>query len=73
MKNKEQAKATLDYLYYEYTKLEEEFKKEDINKACSVYLYEQAQKKNFLKNKDVYFLLRYVITGNYVGAPIGDV
>lgn len=26
-----------------------------------------------LKNEDVFFLLRFVVTGNHVGAPIGDI
>jgi hypothetical protein len=37
-----------------------------------MYLYENAKKKN-LKNEDVFFLLRFAITGNPVGAPIGEI
>ena len=37
-----------------------------------MYLFENA-KKNNLKNEDVFFLLRFVITGNPVGAPIGEI
>jgi hypothetical protein len=37
-----------------------------------MYLFENAKKKN-LKNEDVFFLLRFAITGNPVGAPIGEI
>jgi len=53
--------------------LDDEFKKDDINKTWSTYLFNETEKGNYLKNQDVFFLLRYVITGNYVGAPIGDI
>jgi hypothetical protein len=36
-----------------------------------MYLYEN-QDRNF-KNEDVFFLLRFAITGNPVGAPTGDI
>ena len=53
---------------------EEEFKADQLNKACSIYLMEQNENKNFAyKNEDVFFLLRYAMTGNPVGAPIGDI
>ena len=29
--------------------------------------------KGKFKNEDVFFLLRYVITGNPVGAPVGEI
>ena len=39
-----------------------------------MYLYEQNKKPNFsYKNEDIFFLFRYAITGNPVGAPIGDI
>jgi hypothetical protein len=45
-----------------------------LNKICSVYLYEQNTKHGLiLKNEDVFFLFRYAMTGNPVGAPIGDI
>ena len=35
---------------------------------------EQNEKKDFAyKNEDVFFLFRYAMTGNPVGAPIGDI
>ena len=53
---------------------EEDFTLINLNKACSLYLYEQNQKANFnYKNEDVFFLFRYALTGNPVGAPIGDI
>ena len=45
--------------------------KDQINKICSLYLYEN-QDRN-LKNEDVFFLLRFAVTGNPVGAPTGDI
>ena len=37
-------------------------------------MYEQNQKPDFnYKNEDVFFLFRYAMTGNPVGAPIGDI
>ena len=36
-----------------------------------MYLYENRDRK--FKNEDVFFLLRYAITGNPVGAPTGDI
>jgi glutamyl/glutaminyl-tRNA synthetase len=39
-----------------------------------MYLFEQNQKgQQTLKNEDVFFLFRYAMTGNPVGAPIGDI
>lgn len=53
---------------------EDEFKADQLNKACSIYLMEQNENKSFAyKNEDVFFLLRYAMTGNPVGAPIGDI
>lgn len=42
-----------------------------LNKECSMYLYENRD-KNY-KNEDVFSLLRFAITGNPVGAPVGDI
>ena len=42
-----------------------------INHVCSMYLFENKE-KNY-KNEDVFFLLRYAISGNPVGAPTGDI
>ena len=72
MKKPKQSKKILESLYHELNKLDDAFKRKDVAKVCSVYLYEQNQKGNFIKNREVFFLLRYVVTGNYVGAPIGD-
>ena len=45
-----------------------------LNKACSMYLYEQNQKPDFsYKNEDIFFLFRFAMTGNPVGAPIGEI
>ena len=45
-----------------------------LNKACSHYLYEKNKQPGFsYKNEDVFFLFRYAITGNPVGAPIGEI
>jgi hypothetical protein len=44
---------------------------DEINRICSMYLYEN-QSKGW-KNEDVFFLLRYAISGNPVGAPTGDI
>ena len=61
-------------MYKEFDNIEEsEWNKDNVNKLWSQYLYDQNQNGNFLKNQDVFFLLRYAVTGNYVGAPIGDV
>ena len=53
---------------------DENFNADALNKACSIYLYEQNQKPDYnYKNEDVFFLFRYAMTGNPVGAPIGDI
>ena len=53
---------------------QKEFSAESLNKACSVYLYNQSKQGGLtLKNEDVFFLFRYAITGNPVGAPIGEI
>ena len=51
-----------------------EFSAESLNKACSVYLYNRSKDGGpTLKNEDVFFLFRYAMTGNPVGAPIGEI
>ena len=50
---------------------EDNFDADKINKICSMYLYENTNKG--YKNEDVFFLLRYAITGNPVGAPVGEI
>ena len=44
---------------------------EEINKVCSHYLF-QNKDKGF-KNEDIFFLLRFAVSGNPVGAPTGDI
>lgn len=44
---------------------------ESINKICSMYLFENKERN--WKNEDVFFLLRFAITGNPVGAPTGEI
>lgn len=44
---------------------------DSINKICSMYLYEN--KDRGYKNEDVFFLLRYAVSGNPVGAPTGEI
>ena len=51
-----------------------EFTTENLNKACSVYLYNRSKDGGpALKNEDVFFLFRFSMTGNPVGAPIGEI
>jgi glutamyl/glutaminyl-tRNA synthetase len=42
---------------------------ERMNMTCSEYLHEM---KTF-NNEDVFYLIRYALTGNPVGAPIGEI
>ena len=52
----------------------EKFVPDDLNKACSMYLFEQNKRPDFnYKSEDVFFLFRYAMTGNPVGAPIGEI
>lgn len=44
---------------------------EEVNKVCSMYLFENKD-RNF-KNEDVFFLLRFAVSGNPVGAPTGEI
>ena len=50
---------------------DDSFSADSIHKECSKYLFENS--KQGLKNEDVFFLLRYAITANPVGATIGDI
>jgi hypothetical protein len=50
---------------------ESRFNADTVNKECSLYLYEQ--RDHNYKNDDVFSLLRFSITGNPVGAPVGDI
>ena len=50
---------------------ETQFSIDRVNKDCSMYLYEN-QSKNY-KNEDIFYLLRYAVSGNPVGAPVGDI
>lgn len=45
--------------------------KDEVNRICSLYLYENKDKG--YKNEDVFFLLRYAVSGNPVGAPTGEI
>jgi len=49
----------------------QEYDKDHFNKICSLYLFENAD-RNF-KNEDIFFLLRFAITGNPVGASTGEI
>ena len=49
-----------------------EFDSSSISKGCSHYLKETGIAKGF-KNDDVFQLLRFAITGNPVGAPVGEI
>ena len=44
---------------------------ETINEICTAYLQENEGRG--WKNEDVFFLLRYAISGNPVGAPTGEI
>ena len=48
----------------------DEWNADTVNKECSKYLFESPLK---LKNEDVFFLLRFAVSGNPVGAPTGDI
>ena len=50
---------------------ESKFMIDHLNKECSIYLYENKDKG--YKNEDVFGLIRFSITGNPVGAPVGDI
>lgn len=42
-----------------------------VNRTCSLYLYENRDRG--YKNEDVFFLLRYALSGNPVGGPTGQI
>ncbi len=42
-----------------------------VNKHCSRILFENREKG--WKNEDVYFLVRYAVSGNPVGAPMAEI
>jgi hypothetical protein len=42
-----------------------------VHEKCSLYLFKNKDKQ--YKNEDVFFLLRFAVTGNPVGAPIGEI
>ena len=44
---------------------------DQVNRMCSLYLYENLDRQ--WKNEDVFFLLRYALSGNPVGAPTGEI
>ncbi len=44
---------------------------DDFNKICSMYLYENQDKA--YKNEDVFFLLRFAVSGNTVGPAVGEI
>ena len=47
----------------------EKWTAERMNKSCSEYLFE----RKTLNNEDVFYLIRFALTGNPVGAPIGEI
>ena len=55
------------------TESDKEFSPDVLNKECSKYLFEQSKTGNALKSEDVFFLVRFALTGNPVGAPIGEI
>jgi len=48
------------------------FDSRSISQSCALYLKEKGTAEGF-KNEDIYSLLRFAITGNPVGAPVGDI
>lgn len=40
-----------------------------MNKACSEYLF----KEKIYNNEDVFYLIRFALSGNPVGAPMADI
>jgi hypothetical protein len=45
------------------------FTAETMNKLCSEYLY----KAKVYNNEDVFYLIRFALSGNPVGAPMADI
>lgn len=60
----------LDGLYEKLEKVPAPWTAEPLNKAMSLFLYE---KREQLVNEDVFFLMRFIITANTVGAPVGEI
>ena len=58
MKKPRRDMKILEDLLERLSQVDEDFKREDVSRVCSEYLYEQNQKGNFLKNQEVFFLLR---------------
>jgi len=46
---------------------------EVMNLICQEYLNERKQAGIQLNNEDVFYLIRYALSGNPVGAPIGEI
>jgi hypothetical protein len=52
----------------------DDFSKDNLNKECSKYLFNQNERgQATMRNEEVFSLLRFVITGNPVGPPVGDI
>lgn len=52
----------------------EDFKAKEVSAACNGYVKSQkGQSEGSLKSDDVYSLIRFAVTGNPVGAPVGDI
>jgi len=45
------------------------FTAEVMNKVCSEYLF----KEKIYNNEDVFYLIRFALSGNPVGAPMADI
>ena len=45
------------------------FTAEIMNKVCSEYLF----KEKIYNNEDVFYLIRFALSGNPVGAPMADI
>ena len=74
MTSKERVNKTLtDLAEWLNTIDKSDFKWTPFNKICSEYLAEQNQAGAEMKSEEVFFLLWYAITGNPVGAPVGEV
>ncbi len=74
MSSPEWVEKTLSDLYTKFDQIDSSnFLWNPFNKVCSEYLSSENQAERSLKSEEVYFLLRYAITGNPVGAPIGEI
>ena len=45
------------------------FTAESMNRVCSEYLF----KEKIFNNEDVFYLIRFALSGNPVGAPMADI